>query len=119
MRASGISKPVFSAGAHVLHPSPEGPERHLDAARQKLPQDNYCRAIALAAGPILKEEEKAFSCGGEAVCEAFLRENFREGNCGPIAARQWRVISLPRAFRCLAEALWQILVAISCRADLG
>ena len=25
---------------------PEGPERHLDAARQKLPRDNFCRSVA-------------------------------------------------------------------------
>ena len=24
----------------------EGPERHLDAARQKLPRDNFCRSVA-------------------------------------------------------------------------
>ena len=28
------------------HLSPEGPERHLDAARQKLPRDNFCRSLA-------------------------------------------------------------------------
>ena len=38
--------------------SPEGLERHLDAARQKLPRDNFCRAITLTAGSILKEEKK-------------------------------------------------------------
>ena len=27
-------------------PNPEGPERHLDAPRQKLPRDNFCRSIA-------------------------------------------------------------------------
>ena len=31
-----------------FHPNtlPECPERHLDAARQKLPRDNFCRSIA-------------------------------------------------------------------------
>ena len=49
---------------------PEGLERHLDAARQKLPRDNFCRSVTLTEGSILKEE-KALSCGGEAIWEAF------------------------------------------------
>ena len=32
---------VCAFGGH-----PEGPERHLDAARQKLPRDNFCRSLA-------------------------------------------------------------------------
>ena len=53
---------------------PEGLERHLDASRQKLPRDNFCRsigrAVTLTAGAILKEEKKALSCAGEAIWEA-------------------------------------------------
>ena len=30
----------------LRHQNPESLERHLDAARQKLPRDNFCRSIA-------------------------------------------------------------------------
>ena len=49
---------------------PEGLERHLDAARQKLPRYNFCRSIALTAGAILKAEKSPL-LWGEAIWEAF------------------------------------------------
>ena len=36
----------FEGGGVLGTPNPEGPERHLDAARQKLPRDNFCRSVA-------------------------------------------------------------------------
>ena len=54
----GFETPRFSFSQNVLKTAPipnkigsygtnpEGPERHLDAARQKLPRDNFCRSIA-------------------------------------------------------------------------
>ena len=54
---------------------PEGLERHLDAARQKIAARQFlplnCRAITLSAGAILKEEKNVLSCGGEAIWETF------------------------------------------------
>ena len=83
---------------------PEGPERHLDAARQKLPRDNFC-AIALTTGAILKEEKMASTVGGERQFgRHFKRESLGEGNCrSKIAARQWGVNFCSEASRCLAE----------------
>ena len=59
---------------------PEGPERHLDAARQKLPRDNFCRAITLTAGAILKEEKMSSIVGERQFGRHFLRDNLGEGN---------------------------------------
>ena len=58
----------------------EGPERHLDAARQKLPRDNFCRSIAaqLTTGTILKEE-KMSSIVGERQFGRHFRRRFGRG----------------------------------------
>ena len=48
--------------------NPEGLERHLDAARQKLPRDNFCRSIAAqlpSPRGAMWEEEKMSSIVGE------------------------------------------------------
>ena len=55
----------------------EGPERHLDAARQKLPRDNFCRSIA-AQWAILKEE-KMSSLVGERQFGKHLKRQFGRG----------------------------------------
>ena len=47
----------------------EGPERHLDAARQKLPRDNVCRSFATQlphnAGAVLKRAKKSSLVGDQ------------------------------------------------------
>ena len=54
--------------------NPEGLERHLDATRQKLPRDNFCRSIAAQLPSLWGQfwnQQKNLSCGGEAIWEAF------------------------------------------------
>ena len=59
----------------ALLPSPEGLEgleRHLHAARQKLPRDNLCHSIAAQLpsprGQFWKKNKKlSLSCGGETI----------------------------------------------------
>ena len=41
---SGTESAILNRGSGDA--DPEGLERHLDAARQKLPRDNFCRSIA-------------------------------------------------------------------------
>ena len=61
----------------------EGPERHLDAARQKLPRDNFCRSIGVQLpsppGAILKDE-KISSIVGRGNLGGILRDTLGEGN---------------------------------------
>ena len=75
---------------------PVGPERHLDAARQKLPRDNFCRSIAAQLpspmGAILKEEKMSSIVGERQFGRHIKRQFGCEGNCeSKIAARQWGV----------------------------
>ena len=75
--------------------SPEGPERHLDAARQKLPRDNFCRSIA-AQLPSPRGQfwmrKKCPLLWGRGNLGGILRDNLGEGHCeSKIAARQWGV----------------------------
>ena len=88
---------------------PEGPERHLDAARQKLPRDNFCRSIAaqlpsprgnFARGENVLKNVARGNLGG------ILRDSLGEGSCeSKIAARQWGVNFYREASRCLAGPL--------------
>ena len=59
-------------------PNPEGPERHLDAARQKLPRDNFCRSTAAQLpsprGAILKEEKMSSTVGERQFGRHFKRQ---------------------------------------------
>ena len=72
-------------------------ERHLDAARQKLPR-NY-----LTAGAILKEERKPSFVGERQFGRHFKRQFGCEGNCeSKIAPRHRGVNSCREASRCLA-----------------
>ena len=59
---------------------PEGPERHLDAARQKLPRDNFWAAqllaITLTAGAILKDGKISSISWGRGSLGGILRDNY-------------------------------------------
>ena len=71
---------------------PEGPARHLDAARQKLPRDNFCRSVA-AQLPTprgqFRKREKSPLLWARGNLGGILRDNLGEGNCeAKIAARQ-------------------------------
>ena len=70
-RTSGTSR--RSLGVQVLA-HPEGPERHLDAARQKLPRDIFAaqlpRNYPHHRGNFEREKNVLY-CGGEVILEAF------------------------------------------------
>ena len=58
----------------TANPNPEGQERHLDAARQKLPRDNFCRSVAAQLPSPRGQFERGKNvlyCVGEAIWEAF------------------------------------------------
>ena len=88
---------------------PEGPERHLDAARQKLPRarDNFCCSIAAQLPSPRGQFWKRKKCPllrGRGNLGGILRDNLGEGNWeSKIAARQWRVNFCREASRCLAR----------------
>ena len=62
---------------------PGGPERHLDAARQKLPRDNFCRSAA-AQLPSPRGQfgnrKKSPLLWGRGTLGGILRDNLGEGN---------------------------------------
>ena len=97
-------------GPHKRQTRPEGPERHLDTARQKLPRDNFCRSLAAQlpspARAVLKEEKLHFLVGerqfGRHFKRQFGRGRLRVKHFFKIAARKWGVNSCREAFRCLA-----------------
>ena len=92
--------------AHVCNYDPEGLERHLDAARQTLPQDNFCHSNAAQLpsprGANSKEVKKCPLLWGSGNLGGILRD-LGEGSCeSTIAARQWGVNFYREASRCLA-----------------
>ena len=88
--------------------NPKGPERHLNAARQKLPRDNFCRSITAQLpsprGQFWKRKN-VLSCGGEAIWEAFKEAIWvrvfacqklpRDNGESIFAARHWDVSQGP------------------------
>ena len=91
---------VFEVGS-VFGP-PEGLERHLDAARQKLPQDSFSRSIAAQLPPPRGQfwkRKKSPLLWGRGILGGILRGNLGEGNC---ESRQWGVNFCREASRCLA-----------------
>ena len=83
------------------HPHPEGLERHLDAAEAKTAARQFlplnCRASALTAGEILKEEKKP-SLWGRDKLGGILRDK----NCRETVGSQF----LPRGIKMPRRALW-------------
>ena len=85
---------------------PEGSDRHLNAARQKLPRDDFCRSTAAQLpsprGQFWKKKKET-SLVGERQFGRHCKRQLGEGNCeSKITARQWGVNFLREASRCLA-----------------
>ena len=80
--------------------SPKGPEKYLDAARQKLPRDTFCRSIALTTGTILKEENMSSIVGerqfGRHFKRQFGRGYLRVKNCRETVGIMPRGIKMSR-----------------------
>ena len=106
-------RPAFTPGPQgskfangECHPSPEGPERHLDAARQELPGDNFYRSFAAqlpSPQGQFGNKQKSSLLWGRGNLVGILRDNLGKCNCeSKIAARQWGVNLCREASRCLA-----------------
>ena len=89
---------------------PEGPETHLDAARQKLPRYNLCRSIAAQLPSPRGQFWKRKKCPllwGRGNLGGILRDNVGEGNlrvknCRETVGSQF----LPRGIKMPRRALW-------------
>ena len=85
-----------------------GPERHLDAARQKSPRDNFCRSIAAQLPSPRGKEEKMSSIVGERQSGRHFKRQFGRGqlrvkNCRETVGSQF----LPRGIKMSRRALWE------------